>query len=455
MTISPDVPPDEVTMLGKCEVFSRYFLLPENSPSSYQFGLVTNIPWLYFWFMGKVLHLNFFGLSHIIFLRLTNIPIAFCTTYFVWRLLKLFTDDRLTQLLLIVAMTNTLMFSFLSSSISYDNLTNLLAAMAIYYLFAFSMHRSGNDLALFVLCQLVGCLTKVTFLPLAVALGVILIVREVRSIASLPMAFIGYFGRFHKKRIILAAGIFICLVCNIQLYGNNLLHYGVLEPAMEQVIPLEQAMNYRLTARNYIFNQFKDGQISIMQAWDMATRITHVKDRLDTIGLINNYASLQQSGFRPMGLLEYSGTWFNQMLATFFGIKAHISMPSQGLPFQALILLFSVTVISVVLRWKLSDSNCMYYSSMLLIIVFYAALLMYKVNYSEYLNSWNIGLTVAGRYLFPVIGPIYVLSSLYLMRLFTRSDARLTLAIAVTVILIGSDFPYFLLYAAPDWYLRP
>jgi hypothetical protein len=166
VTISPYVPPDENTHFELSRIFSTVFFLPQNSPETYEFGLVTNIPWLYYWIMGRLLALNFFGIPDLLFLRLLNIPFAFATVYFVWRTLRLLTDDRLSQMLLVVAMTNTIMFSFLSAFVSYDNLTNLLAAMAVYYLLAFFKNRSGDMLVISFLCQIAGSLTKVAFLPL-------------------------------------------------------------------------------------------------------------------------------------------------------------------------------------------------------------------------------------------------------------------------------------------------
>lgn len=100
--ISPYIPPDEVTHLGLAKIFSKVLLLPENSVETYQYGLVTNISWLYYWVMGKLLPLNVFGISDLLFLRLFNVLFAFGTVFFSWRLLRLLTDDRLTQLLLVV-----------------------------------------------------------------------------------------------------------------------------------------------------------------------------------------------------------------------------------------------------------------------------------------------------------------------------------------------------------------
>jgi hypothetical protein len=192
-TISPYVPPDEVTHYGLCRIFSEVSFLPENSDKTYAYGLVTNIPYLYYWIMGRLLTLNFFGISDLLFLRLLNIPLAFATIFFIWRMLRLLTDDRLTQVILIVAMTNTLMFSFLSASVSYDNLTNLLAAMAVYCLLVFFRTRSGDYLAASSICQLAGSLTKVTFLPLVLVMNILLLIHEHRNLRLLPGTFKAYF----------------------------------------------------------------------------------------------------------------------------------------------------------------------------------------------------------------------------------------------------------------------
>jgi hypothetical protein len=451
INISPYVPPDEVTQFGVCKIFSKSFLLPFNSPESYQYGLVTNIPWLYYWVMGKLLILNLFGASDLIFLRILNIPLSFITVYYVWRLLRLLTDDRLTQILLIVAMTNTLMFSFLSASVSYDNLTNLLSAMTIYYLFAFFKEGSGNVMALFILLLLAGCLAKITFLPLALMLIILFVVREIRHIKKFTSALKEYLKSSGILKLAVLTGIFAGILLNLQLYGGNYFHYGTINPNMENVLPLDKAMQYRLTARNHIFNLFKQGKITIEQAKELAKQITHPSDRQDTINMVENYAYLQQVGFKPLGPFPYTAMWILQMLSTSFGIKAHIGMPNHGFSFIPLTILILSVLTSYIVRWRPWDLNWLP-ACLLGISACYAAFLMIKINYPNYVESTDIVLTVAGRYIFPVMGPVYAVSCLYLMRLFKEEKGRLGLATMAVLILIGSDFPFFLSNATPDWY---
>jgi hypothetical protein len=451
VSISPHVPPDEVTHFGVSTIFSTAFLLPDNSPVSYQYGLVTNIPWLYYWIMGKLLHLNFFGVPDLIFLRILNIPFAFATVYFVRRLATLLTDDTLVRLLVVVAMTNTLMFSFLSASVSYDNLTNLLAAMSFYYLTAFFKNRSAGCLAMSIISVLAGCLTKITFLPLVPLFLLLLIVREAGNIGSFVPKARTLFKEQGRASVVMLVAILVGLLLNIQLYGVNYLKYKAISPSVKAVLPLEQAMQYRITARDIIVDQFILGQISLEQAHEMASKITHPGDRQDTLTLVDNYAYKQQTGFKPIGPLPYTAIWFLQMLSTSFGIKAHIGMPNHGLSFIPLALLLLFVIAAFVVRWRPWDMAWLP-TSLLAVSVCYAAFILVKLNYPNYLDKTDLVMSVAGRYIFPVMGPLYVVSCFYMLRLFKGEKIRLGLAVIAALVLIYSDFPFFLSKVTPEWF---
>jgi hypothetical protein len=449
--IAPQVPPDEVTHFGKSQIFSHFFLLPVNSADSYQYGLVTNIPWLYYWIMGKLLVLDFIGIPELIFLRLCNIPLIFGTVYFAWRMLLLLTKDRLTGLLLLVVMTNTLMLSFLSASVSYDNLTNLLAAMALYYLFAFFKERSGDALALSLLCQLAGCLTKNTFLPLFLILTLVLLLHELRQLPLWPGTLAGFLRSSGRRRMLLVTGILVSVLLNLQLYGGNFLHYKTLEPESFQVLPLEQALQYRLAARTYIFNQFREGRIGLEQAKQMASLVNHEGDRKDTVSLVENYAELQKSGEPLLGLLPYSAIWMLHMLESTYGIKAHLGMSNHGPGFIPLALFLLAALGAFLCRWRPSELQWLP-SCYALVALSYAAFLMYLVNFSTYQIYKDIVLSVAGRYLFPVIGPIYVLACYYLMRSSNGGKKRLVILVASSLTFIAADFPFFLANSSASWF---
>jgi hypothetical protein len=451
-TISPYIPPDEQTHFALSTIFSKVFFLPENSPATYEFGLVTNIPWLYYWTMGKLLPLNLFGIPDLLFLRLLNIPFAFATVYFVWRMLRLLTDDRLSQILLIVAMTNTVMFTFLSAFVSYDNLTNLLAAMAVYYLLAFFKNRSPDLLAASFLCQMAGSLSKSSFLPLILVLNMLLILHEFKNIRALPATLQSWFKTADWRQVVLVVGIFISLTFNIQLYGGNYYHYRNLAPEMSDVLSPDKAMQNRLAARNMIFTQYKEGRISREEAVAMTSQIRHPGDRADAIFLIENYNDLKNNRFELIGPMAYAAFWVQQMSAGIFGIFGHLQMANRGPTMWPFTVLIALSVLAILVQWRPRDIAWLP-SHLMVITAFYAIFLMYFVNYQGYLFYGALGMALQGRYIFPVIGPIYVLSSFYLPRLFPSRYGRLGSAVTTAIIFIASDFPFFLFYVTSDWFV--
>lgn len=451
-TISPYVPPDEHTHFELSRIFSKVFFLPQNSPETYEYGLVTNIPWLYYWTMGKLLSLNLFGMPDLLFLRLLNIPFAFGTVYYAWRMLRLLTDDRLSHILLIVAMTNTIMFTFLSAFVSYDNLTNLLAAMSAYYLLAFFKTRSGDLLAASFLCQMAGSLTKVTFLPLVLVLNILLIIHEFKSLRVLPGAILAWFKSADWQRTGLILVTMLGLALNIHLYGSNYFHYGSLAPEMSDVLSPDKAMQNRLAARSLIFSQFKEGRISREEALAMASRINHPGDRADAMYLIENYSALKNNRTELLGPLAYPVFWVRQISAGIFGIFGHLQMANRGptmWPFAALAVL---TILSILIRWRPPDAAWLR-TCLMTIAAFYGLFLLYGVNYQTYRSTGALGLGLQGRYIFPVLGPIYVVSSYYLLRLFRSGRLRLGVSAAVCVLFIASDFPYFLFHVTSNWFI--
>lgn len=450
LNLSSFVPPDEVTHAGICRVFSQVLLFPENAPATYEYGLVTNIPWLYYGIMGKLLHLNFFGVSDLVFLRLLNIPLALGTVVFARRTLLLLANDRLAQLLLVVAMTNIAMFSLMSASVSYDNLTNFLAAMAVFYLMAYFRHRSGNLLAAALLAQLLGCLTKITFLPLTLVLTLLLIGHEARNVRCFPTALKCWLLASGRRTWLLMLLIVIALVLNLNLYAGNFLRYGVINPSMPMVLSAGIAMNYRLEARGLIFDRYKRGEISYMDALMLAGEIKHPGDKADTFGLLMNYENLKRNPGLWLGPLAYAKVWFINMVATTFGIKAHLIMVKDLHYLIPLYVVMVLALLGFIIRWR--PRSGWLPPCLIAIVCFYAGYLMVEINYSSYQQYGAPGITLYGRYLFPLLVPLSVLVCHYLLRLFRARSIRIVLALATALLLIAYDFPWFLAHATPEWY---
>ena len=210
-------------------------------------------------------------------------------------------------------------------------------------------------------------------------------------------------------------------------------------------------MQNRLEARGTIFSLFKEGRISLEEALAMTSQINHPADRADTIYLILNYEDQKKKGLSDIGPLAYIPVWGRTVMGSIFGILAHRSMINQELAILPFVGLLLLTSLAFMIQWRPREAEWLP-TSLAVIAVFYGFFLMYFVNYRTYLFYSNPVIGLQGRYLFPVIGPIYVLSSYYLLRLFRREYARLALLIAAALIFIASDFPSFLVHVTPDWY---
>lgn len=449
--IAAFVPPDEVTHAGLCKIFSKVFLLPDNSPETYEFGLVTNIPWLYYWTMGKLLHLNFFGISDLVFLRLLNIPLAFGTVWYAVRLLSLLTTNRLIMLLLVVVTTNTPMFSFLSASVSSDNLTNLLAAMAIYYQFVFLRDRSAGLLGASLLCQLAGCLTKITFLPLVLALNVPLLLLGFRYLITFPAEVIHFFRTLTRRTLLPIALLLIAVGLNLHLYAGNYLHYGGLNLEMKDVLSSQATMQNRTNARGLIFKQYKEGRISYMDALILTGEIKHPGDKADTFYLLMNFENLKRNPALWLGPIDYTKIWARIMMSTIFGIKAHLQVYKGTVAMIAIYTVIGLASLGFIMRWRPGKEGWLP-PALMSVAIIYTGYLMYYFNYGSYKTYGEPSLTLYGRYLFPVMTAVYAVMCHYLLLLFRTEYGRWALALATAVLFISYDFPWFLMNTTPEWY---
>jgi hypothetical protein len=401
--------------------------------------------------MGKLLHLNVLGLPDLVFLRLLNLPLAFGTVLFARRTLLLLTENRLAQLLLLTVMTNIAMFSLLSASVSYDNLTNLLAAMAIYYQFAYVKNRSGGLLAASLLCQAAGGLTKTAFLPLILGLNLLLVLQEGKKLLDLPATIGRSFRQSPRRAALFALVLLVATGLNLRLYGGNYLRYGTLNPSMATVVSPAAAMNYRLDARGTIFNEYRAGRISYLDALIMTGEIRHPQDKADTFYLLMNYEKLKAHPELWMGLPEYARGWFRIMVTTVFGIKAHTGMFKSPLQMVPVYGLLALATLGFVVRYRPGRAGWTP-AALAALALFYSGYLLYEVNYDSYLNYGEPSLTVYGRYLFPIMVPVSVLMCRYLPELFARRSLRGALGVATALLFIAYDFPWFLMHVTPQWY---
>ncbi len=453
--ISHFVPPDEVTRFGISQIFSKTLFLPKNSEESYSLGLVTHIPYFYYFIMGKCLKLNIFPISDLIFLRFFNCMLSFATVVYGYKWMRLITSNPLCRLLFVILITNTPMFSFLGAAVSYDNLTNFFAVTALYYLHLFSQNPNSSRFLLFVISLLGGALTKITFLPLVLAYLGILIFHERKNLKNLFPIIKQIMLSLRPGQKVLLGIALLLLFLNITLYLENLIRFGHLVPKANQVLTEEQCMKYRIYARNRIVSLYKSGRLTYNEAIQKAKEIQHPGDRTTTFQLLRIAKENVLNPIPLMGRIQYSWHWFIYMLQGSVGIFGHIPLPKDSYSFAVYQFIFLFTFLfSTVLfinYWKPSEISGRL-TDALFLYLFYAILLMQFINYSIYTQSHTMGLALQGRYFFPVLVPFYSIVTYSLINPF-KKPLQVAIFLLVSAFFIWGDFPYFLLNATPQWFL--
>jgi hypothetical protein len=439
--ISIYIPPDEITHFGISKIFSKTFFLPKDSIESYELGLITHVPYLYYYIMGRWVNLNFFGISDLIFLRMGNVIIIFITALYGLRWIKLVTSNRISILLFIVLLTNTPMLSFLGASVNYDNLINLFAIITLFYLHSYLINYKTEDLLFCCISLLGGTLTKGSFLPLVFIYFVVFLFHERKRIQNLLNPFKELLARNHIKEKFLFFILMSLLVCNLTLYVGNLIKFKTITPYITQVLTEEQAMQNRIYARDRILGLYKDNKITRSKAIQMTDKIKNNTDRLSTLTLIAIEGTNKIKKGKILNRFQYAWAWMRITLKEIVGITGHVSMLKDDLFFHIYSIIVIAGIISSIIFFK--TNNNLYLKDSVIICSFYCIILMQFYNYPRYEYFSSILYALQGRYFFPVIIPFYALISYYLTANF-KNKLSIPILICISLIFIYGDFPYLI-----------
>ena len=449
--ISHYAPPDETTRFALCQVFSKTLLLPKNSEETYSLGLVTHIPYLYYFIMGKCLKLNFFPVSDLVFLRFINCLLSFATVVYGYKWIRLVTPNRICHLLFVILITNTAMFSFLGAAVSYDNMTNFFAVTALYYLHIFFKNTDTSSFLLFVVSLLGGALAKKTYLPLILAYLGILIFRQRKQLKNVSNTVIKVLPSLRFRQIALLGIALILLVLNVNLYLGNLIRFGRVVPRMNQVLTEEQSMQYRIYARGRIVSLYKSGLLTYEEAVEKAKEIQHPGDSVATLYLLKIAKTNALNALPPIGRIKYAFLWIIHMLHLSTGISSHISLLKNPYFSAGYYFNFLFSFYLFLRHWKLTYTDSRI-ADAFFICFFYAIILMQFVNYPIYTHYRSLYLALQVRYFFPVIVPLYGIVSYFLINPFNKT-VQIIIFLLIAIFFIWGDFPYFLLNASSQWYI--
>ncbi|NOY54216.1 MAG: hypothetical protein GXP58_11495 [Deltaproteobacteria bacterium] len=453
LRIAPGIFPDETTHFGLAQVFAKH-LIPVNSPATYRYGLVTHVPTLYYFLMGRLLALDPFPGSGLIYLRCINVVLGLTGFYFAWRWFRTISRSAAARILFLLLLANTLMYSFLAGAVSYDNLTNLLAVVTLYGLTAYAQNGKVGQFLLFTAALLAGCLSKTSFLPyafaLALAAAAVMITRNRAGKKNKEIHLFRnpFSARSHLLPVVL---VVLLLTGNVVLYGGNLIRYHHLVPGAMQILTEDQAMQNRIFARDRITDLYRRGKISWEQAVGMLPLIRNRGDRASAYYGLEISVREKRHPTQRKDRLTYAFIWSKRMLSLIHGIAAHRMMQKEGYALTPYILLWLLLLGRMTRRIRESDLAG-WAIPLVLLSAFYILILMQVVNYNSYLKTSSLYTAVQGRYLFPVIVPIYGLMAHYL----TDGLPRYVRWGAVLIIgagMIYAGFPWFLSHAGPEWFI--
>ncbi len=411
------ISPDSSYHLEVSKAYSQTLFRPQNTPDTYQWRDITRITYLFFWINGRILNINNGVVDEIILLRIVNVICSIGTVFVTYLLSKEIFKNRWKRIFPIFLLTNTLMFVFLSSSINYDNLANLLCVLSILFFVKFVKSKIDiKYLLLMILFLCIGALTKFTVLPLAFILVILSLIDIFRKKEYFKQIKIG-------KEFLLLIPILFFGILNIELYGKNIIQYGGLEADCNKILTHEQCLENGVYFRDNITFQ--------------STKIDGIK----------GYFNLITSGER-VGPFRYFLKWLPNLTMKIHGVFADHSLFMPEPFWYIFILFFLIATILGVINFKKWNTIEKY---LIVIFFFYIAVLFFFQNYIMYLRYNIYYLALQGRYIFPVISIMYILFSKSFF--FVNSKwLRYILSILVVLLFIYSCIPFFLLNVEAWWF---
>jgi hypothetical protein len=415
---------DEITHFDFSKQFSTTLGIPPELPEAYRYGVyITQRPYLFYWINGRVINIaNFFSPSlsefqQLVILRTVNTFYGLGTILFCYLFAKELIKDKWWQLLPPFLLSNTIMFVFLSGGVSYDNLTNLLSMAGLFFLARVFNHRPflTNSLA-WIICIGLGTLTKYAVLPLGLAMTLTWFVFMLKNKNKIfPIKLKG------TKSIVLSALMIIVIMGNLAIYGYNLVVYNSLLPSCEDLLTKEKCEfdYYRLRNEKYGL----EGKLTILE-------------------------SIRLGYPNPLHYLFY---WVIRIMNNTFGIGSHKSYQTMLRFVLHFILFFWTFSLAIVNKKKLSFKNI----SLILIFAF-LFFTVFIMNYKSELNSGFAHFAIHGRYLFPVIGILYVMFTKAIMIIPQKAVRHSTLIFTLFTYLITGPLTFIYRYNAVfvDWFVK-
>jgi hypothetical protein len=300
------------------------------------------------------------------------------------------------------------MFVFLAAGVNYDNLANLLTmAGLLFFTRVFTRENFFSNSSIWMIFISLGTLVKYTILPLALAMGIAWLIYAILHRKEVfPLHFEGI------KTLLLLLVLFALFTGNFLIYGINLIRYEGLLPECEEIL-LESQCALSPLEQRYQEKAIKP-KMTIQE-------------------------SIEKGYPNPFSYAV--NTWVHNMLLRTFGMIGHQSYFPLELVRYYKILFYGAILMGL---FFLKPRSALTYS-LVGISIFYTLVLLYS-NYNNELVYGFIHIGFQGRYIFPVIGPIFVLFTLIAKNIPVRLLRVFFLGFTLGLFFIGGPITILLKY---------
>jgi hypothetical protein len=350
-------------------------------------------------------------------LRFTSVLYSLGTLAFCYLLAKELIRKPWWPLLPVFLLVNTLMFTFLSGGVNYDNLVNLLCMAGLYFLVRVFNGKdfTTNSLA-WLVCVCIGCLAKYTVLPLALFTFIAWLVYTLRKRKNLfPLP------KLSKGQIALLIIVILLVVGNLAIYGYNLVVYRAVLPSCPDLLQPAQCDLSPYHAR--------------WEKYSLGRRMTLTESI--------------QAGY-PDPLTYFVEVWVKDMLTKTYGILGHKTYyPAHIITFYRL---FYLGMLLLAARYWRRPPYAIW--SAVFIILGYA-LVVFITNFNSELSYGFKHFALQGRYLFPIIGLVYGLVGYTQSLIKNRTLRIVVLALTIILFFVGGPIKFITRYEGvfSTWFL--
>lgn len=342
-----------------------------------------------------------------IYLRFINIGFAVGTLMLVKKLAKQLKLSDFVANLSLFMLVNTLMFTFLSAAISYDNPLIMLSILSLVLMVALMQRLRAITLIYLTLVMIVASVVKFTFLPLAVLIVIALTFYYRKGInGTIKSIFKDARTNISKgKLFVLVPLLLISFAFALERYGINIVSYGSIRADCVEVHNVQDCRKRPLFQRREKVEAL-DKEPTIPPTRFSVKWVDTAKERI--------YGIHAHKFFKPMTVVVY-GTW------SIVGLMA-----------LAFIRKF---------RWRNRKLDY------LIAISFTYVLIAATKNFMGYQDSGIFGMGLQGRYIFPVFPVLYLIGNYYVEKWLEKRYILLSVyaLLAIGVFVIAGLPSYFYL----------